>query len=52
MNNNTEPERDPAVETDYSAEEAKEMGAFLPEAYIFAATSCQVGKPTSLLAVK
>ena len=28
MNNNSELERDPAVETDYSAEEAEQMGAF------------------------
>ena len=32
MNNNDEPERHPAVETDYSAEEAEQMGAFVEDA--------------------
>jgi hypothetical protein len=32
MNNNGEPEWDPSVETDYSAEEAEEMGAFVEDA--------------------
>jgi hypothetical protein len=35
MNNNSEPERDPAVETDYSAEEAEQMGAFVEDALSF-----------------
>ena len=35
MNNNTEPERDRAVETDYSAEEAEQMGAFVEDALSF-----------------
>ena len=33
MNKNSEPE--PAVETDYSVEEAKEMGAFVEDALSF-----------------
>jgi hypothetical protein len=32
MINNSESERDPAVETDYSAEEAEQMGAFVEDA--------------------
>ena len=32
MNNNSEPERDRAVNTDYSAEEAEQMGAFVEDA--------------------
>jgi hypothetical protein len=35
MNNNTEPERDPAVGTDYSVEEAEQMGAFVEDALSF-----------------
>ena len=35
MNNNTEPERDGAVNTDYSAEEAEQMGAFAEDALSF-----------------
>jgi hypothetical protein len=35
MNNNDEPERHPAVETDYSAEEAEQMGAFVEDAISF-----------------
>ena len=35
MKDNIEPERDPAVETDYSVEEAKEMGAFVEDALSF-----------------
>jgi hypothetical protein len=35
MNNNSEPERDPAVNTDYSAEEAEQMGAFAEDALSF-----------------
>jgi hypothetical protein len=35
MNNNDEPERDPAVETDYSVEEAEQMGAFVEDAISF-----------------
>ena len=35
MNNNTEPERDGAVNTDYSAEEAEQMGAFVEDALSF-----------------
>ena len=35
MINNSEPERDPAVETDYSAEEAEQMGAFVEDALSF-----------------
>ena len=33
MNKNSEPE--PAIETDYSVEEAKEMGAFVEDALSF-----------------
>ena len=32
MINNSEPERDPAVGTDCSAEEAEQMGAFVEDA--------------------
>jgi hypothetical protein len=35
MNNNSAPEPDPAIETDYSAEEAEQMGAFLEDALSF-----------------
>ena len=35
MTHNDEPERDPAVETDYSAEEAEQMGAFVEDALSF-----------------
>jgi hypothetical protein len=35
MTNNIEPEWDPAVETDYSAEEAEQMGAFVEDALSF-----------------
>src|SRR5271165_1900697 len=35
MNNNIEPERDPAVETEYSVEEAEQMGAFVEDALSF-----------------
>ena len=35
MNKNSEPEPEPAVETDYSVEEAKEMGAFVEDALSF-----------------
>jgi len=35
VNNKPEPERDPAVETDYSAEEAEQMGAFVENALSF-----------------
>ena len=35
MTNNIEPERDPAAGTDYSMEEAKEMGAFVEDALSF-----------------
>jgi hypothetical protein len=35
MNNNDEPERDPAVESDYSVEEAEQMGAFVEDAISF-----------------
>jgi hypothetical protein len=35
MTLNDEPERDPAVETDYSAEEAEQMGAFVEDALSF-----------------
>ena len=35
MINNSEPERDPAVESDYSAEEAEQMGAFIEDALSF-----------------
>ena len=35
MNNNSEPERDPAVEANYSAEEAEQMGAFVEDALSF-----------------
>ena len=35
MINNSEPERDPAVEADYSAEEAEQMGAFVEDALSF-----------------
>ena len=35
MNKNTGPERDPAVETDYSVEEAEQMGAFVEDAISF-----------------
>ena len=35
MNDNSEPERDPAVGTDYSAEEAEQMGAFVEDALSF-----------------
>ena len=35
MNNNDEPEREPAVETDYSVEEAEQMGAFVEDALSF-----------------
>ena len=35
MNNNSEPERDPAVGTDYNAEEAEQMGAFVEDALSF-----------------
>jgi hypothetical protein len=35
MNNNGEPEWDPSVETDYSAEEAEQMGAFAEDALSF-----------------
>jgi hypothetical protein len=35
MNNNIEPERDPAVGTDYSVEEAEQMGAFVEDAISF-----------------
>jgi hypothetical protein len=35
MNNSTEPERDPAVETEYSVEEAEQMGAFVEDALSF-----------------
>ena len=35
MNKNSEPEPEPVVETDYSVEEAKEMGAFVEDALSF-----------------
>ena len=35
MINNSEPERHAAVETDYSAEEAEQMGAFAEDALSF-----------------
>jgi hypothetical protein len=35
MNDNSEPERDRAVETDYSAEEAEQIGAFVEDALSF-----------------
>jgi hypothetical protein len=35
MTNNIEPERDPLVEIDYSAEEAEQMGAFVEDALSF-----------------
>ena len=35
MNNNDKAERDPAVETDYSVEEAEQMGAFVEDAISF-----------------
>ena len=35
MNKNSEPEPEPAVETTYSMEEAKEMGAFVEDALSF-----------------
>ena len=35
MNKNSEPEPEPAVETDYSMEEAKEMGSFVEDALSF-----------------
>ena len=35
MINNSEPERHAAVETDYSAEEAEQMGAFIEDALSF-----------------
>ena len=35
MINNSEPERHAAVETDYSAEEAEQMGAFVEDALSF-----------------
>jgi hypothetical protein len=35
MNNNSEPEWDRAVNTDYSAEEAEQMGAFVEDALSF-----------------
>jgi hypothetical protein len=35
MNQNSEPEPEPAVETDYGVKEAKEMGAFVEDALSF-----------------
>jgi hypothetical protein len=35
MISNSEPERDPAAETDYSAEKAEQMGAFVEDALSF-----------------
>jgi len=35
MNTKSEPEPEPVVETDYSVEEAKEMGAFVEDALSF-----------------
>ena len=35
MKDNSEPERDPAAETDYSAEKAEQMGAFVEDALSF-----------------
>ena len=35
MKDSIEPEPEPAVETDYSVEEAKEMGAFVEDALSF-----------------
>ena len=35
MINNSEPERDPGIGTDYSAEEAEQMGAFVEDALSF-----------------
>jgi hypothetical protein len=35
MNNNTEPERDSGTGTDYSVEEAAQMGAFAEDALSF-----------------
>ncbi len=35
MKNNTEPEEDAGVETDYSAQEAEQMGAFVEDALSF-----------------
>ena len=35
MNDISEPERDPAVEIDYSPEEAEQMGAFVEDALSF-----------------
>jgi hypothetical protein len=35
MTNNIEPEWDPAVGTDYNAEEAEQMGAFVEDALSF-----------------
>jgi hypothetical protein len=35
MTDNDEPERDPAIEIDYSAEEAEQMGAFVEDALSF-----------------
>ena len=35
MINNSEPERHAAVETDYSGEEAEQMGAFVEDALSF-----------------
>jgi hypothetical protein len=35
MKDNSEPEADPAIGTDYSAEEAEQMGAFVEDALSF-----------------
>jgi hypothetical protein len=35
MNKNSQPDPEPAIETDYSVEEAKEMGAFVEDALSF-----------------
>jgi hypothetical protein len=35
INNNSEPEADPTIGTDNSAEEAEEMGAFIEDALSF-----------------
>jgi hypothetical protein len=35
MKDNSEPERDPGIGTDYSAEEAEQMGAFVEDALSF-----------------
>jgi hypothetical protein len=35
MNKNSQPEPEPAIETTYNVEEAKEMGAFVEDALSF-----------------